>query len=55
MSDTEPIETEKPPREINSYHSAAPCRVASSESNLRGECLRCGAGAGTPCPMSRTE
>ena len=51
MTEKPPIETETPPL----LNMAAPCRVASSETNLLGECMRCRTKVGEPCPMSRTE
>ena len=49
-----PIEIEEPQREreINAH---APCRVTSAESNMLGECMKCGTKVGEPCPMPRTE
>jgi hypothetical protein len=47
MTEKPPIETETPPREFN---ARAPCRVVSSESNLLGECMRCGTKIGEACP-----
>jgi hypothetical protein len=47
MTEKPPIETETPPREFN---ARAPCRVASTESDMRGRCMRCGAEIGEACP-----
>jgi hypothetical protein len=44
------IETEKPPREFN---PAAPCRLTSTESDMRGRCMRCGAEIGEACPIQQ--
>jgi hypothetical protein len=47
MTEKQPqVEIEEPPRAFN---PAAPCRVVSSESNLLGECMRCGLRAGEVC------
>ena len=47
-----PVETEKLPREFNPN---APCRLSSAESDMRGECMRCGSKAGEPCAMYSRE
>jgi hypothetical protein len=47
MTEKPQAETEQPPREFN---ARAPCRVSSAESNMRGECMRCGAKVGEACP-----
>jgi hypothetical protein len=39
-----------PLREVNGFNSMAPCRLASSESDMRGCCLRCRREIGQPCP-----
>jgi hypothetical protein len=46
MTNEPPIKTETLPREFN---ARAPCRVVSSESNLLGACMRCGAAIGERC------
>jgi hypothetical protein len=51
MTDTDtkpPIETANPPHQLDVRQ---PCRIASAESNMRGECLRCGSKPGERCPM----
>lgn len=50
MTEKPPIETETPPRQFN---PAAPCRLSSTESDMRGRCMRCGAEIGEACPEQR--
>jgi hypothetical protein len=47
-ADTKPIETA--PRE-HQRDMRQPCRVATAESNLKGECLRCKSKPGERCLM----
>jgi hypothetical protein len=48
MAEKRPIEIEEtPPREFNAH---APCRLSSTESDMRGRCMRCGAEIGEACP-----